>query len=165
MTIKEFGLGEDMPDAPKGRLLLIEMVPSTSWGANLRSELKRADWDKLRKQTYRGAGYKCIICGGVGPRWPVECHEIWEYDDEQSIQTLVGLEALCPACHEVKHFGRAFNEGNGGRAAHHLKNVNGWDRDRTNQHIRDAFVLWQDRSSKKWTLNLDWLKDHGVSVP
>lgn len=151
-------------DAPR-RMLIIEMVPQTSWGANLRRVLKRSQWDKLRRKVYLQAGNKCVICDGVGPRHPVECHEVWDYDDEALVQTLMGMEALCPACHEVKHFGRTLEVGNGGRAAHHLMNVNGWDRDQTNQHIHDAFTVWNYRSHKEWTLNLAWLESEGIPVP
>ena len=65
--------------------LTIELVPQSSWGNNLRSEanLSKGQWDKLRKESYRKANYKCEICGEKGPKWPVECHEIWHYDDEK----------------------------------------------------------------------------------
>jgi len=49
----------------------------------------------------------CETCGGCGPQYPVECHEIWNYDDTRLIQKLDGLIALCPDCHEVKHIGLA----------------------------------------------------------
>lgn len=38
---------------------------------------------------------------------PVECHEVWDYDDDRKIQRLERRVALCPACHEVKHAGLA----------------------------------------------------------
>jgi 5-methylcytosine-specific restriction endonuclease McrA len=86
--------------------LTIELVPKTSWCKNLRNELTQEDWDVLRKEAYRRAGYECEICGGRGEKWPVECHERWEYDDAANVQSLSGLVALCPKCHRVKHIGR-----------------------------------------------------------
>lgn len=85
--------------------LTIELVPSTSWFSNLRSLLSSEEWDKIRRGCYKNANYKCEICSGVGPKHPVECHETWEYDEKQGIQKLIGLIALCPSCHEVKHVG------------------------------------------------------------
>ena len=38
---------------------------------NNSTEVSRSVWDKLRKQTYRKANYRCEICGGKGPKWPV----------------------------------------------------------------------------------------------
>lgn len=93
--------------------LEIELVPSSSWGNNLRDEanLSRGDWDTLRRGCYERAGHKCEICGGVSWRTYggkrkkiVECHEIWSY--EGGVQRLEGLVALCSKCHRVKHIGR-----------------------------------------------------------
>ena len=104
--------------------LTIELVPKTIWYSNLRSELSKAEWDRLRKIAYRKADYHCEICGGQGPKWPVECHEIWEYDDQNSVQTLKGLTAICPDCHRVKHIGRAQIMGEYDLALKHLMKVN-----------------------------------------
>jgi len=52
--------------------LTIELVPKTCWYTNLRSELPKSKWDKLRKKSYQEADYKCQICGGKGNRHPVE---------------------------------------------------------------------------------------------
>ena len=57
--------------------LTIELVPKTAWYKNVRSEVSKDRWDELRKECYRNANYKCEVCGGTGPKWPVECHEIW----------------------------------------------------------------------------------------
>lgn len=145
--------------------LTVELVPSTSWGANLRSELSKKDWDMLRKRQYAEAGHVCEVCGGRGSRHPVECHEIWEYDDESHVQTLKGLIALCPSCHEVKHLGFAFVRGVEKRAIAHLKNVNGWDTRKVNDYIRAAFQQHALRSAYRWTLDLEWLRTVGVEPP
>ena len=145
--------------------LRVELVPSTSWGANLRSELTKSQWDRLRKAQYVLAGHRCEICGGKGPRHPVECHEVWDYDDEVGAQTLVRLIALCPRCHEVKHYGLAESRGNGRRALKHLMLVNRWTEDEAVAHIKAAAVQWQERSEHQWILDLRWLENHGVPIP
>jgi hypothetical protein len=48
-------------------------------------------WDRLRHQVTAEAGNRCEICGGRGRRWPVECHEVWHYDDTTKIQRLERL--------------------------------------------------------------------------
>ena len=53
--------------------LTIELVPSTCWFSNVRSNISKQDWDRLRKETYKKANYRCEICGGVGRNHPVEC--------------------------------------------------------------------------------------------
>ena len=140
--------------------LTIELVPRGQWGANLRSELPKAQWDRLRKATYAAAGYCCEICGGRGPKWPVECHERWEYDDDTKVQKLVGLIALCPSCHRVKLIGRSMSIGHGDEAVRHLMKVNGWSASDANHYIQAAFETWSKRSREDWTLDLAWLEQH-----
>lgn len=76
--------------AVEERHLTIELVPNTCWYSNVRSNVAKKDWDTLRYHTYKQASHRCEICGGVGQQHPVECHEIWDYDDQQHIQTLTG---------------------------------------------------------------------------
>jgi len=45
-----------------------------------------AVWDRLRRQVAAEAGERCEIFGGRGRRWPVECHEVWDYDEEHNVQ-------------------------------------------------------------------------------
>ncbi len=93
--------------------LTIELVPKTSWCHNVRALTDELGWDRIRRQVYRQAGYRCEICGGRGPEHPVECHEVWRYDDRTRVQLLVRMIALCPACHQVKHLGLANVQGRG----------------------------------------------------
>jgi len=144
--------------------LLVELVPQSSWGSNLRSELPRKDWDRLRRAQYAKAGNLCEVCGGKGRRHPVECHEIWSYDDKNHVQTLDGLIALCPGCHEVKHLGLAGARGRTPEALRHLAKVNGWTHEQALHHAAEAFVLWDQRSRHPWTLDLTWL-DRGSEEP
>lgn len=146
-------------------MLSVELVPKTSWGDNLRSRFKPSEWDTLRFACYAAAGHKCEVCGGVGKKHPVECHEIWQYDDENHVQTLQGLIALCPACHEVKHFGRAQATGNGARALNHLARVNGWTDAQAKAHVEAAFTMWRKRSQSNWTLDLSKIEVKNLPRP
>ena len=137
--------------------LTIELVPSTQWGANLRAVLPKKDWDTLRKKCYQKASHKCEICSDVGPRWPVECHEKWHYDDKKKVQTLTGLIALCPNCHLVKHFGRACSIGKKEKALNHFIAVNKCDLAAAQSYIKQVFEIWENRSKKPWSLDVSWL--------
>ena len=160
MSFIEFGFEE-----PTTKTLTVELVPSTSWGANLRSELPKKDWDNLRKAQYANAGYRCEICGGKGRKHPVECHETWDYNDETHIQTLTGLIALCPSCHRVKHLGFAFVKGRGQEAIAHLMKVNGWSPEDTQHYVEAVFEEHARRSKHQGTLDLEWLRSVGVDPP
>jgi hypothetical protein len=139
--------------------LTIELVPSTSFYSNVRSNVSKERWDEIRKQSYEKANYKCEICGDKGKnqgyRHDVECHEIWEYDDENLIQTLLGYISLCPKCHTVKHIGLAQIQGNFDMAVKHLCKVNDISQTEASQIIKDAFDKWKERSKNKYKLNLN----------
>ena len=120
------GILEEITRAFGSPRLTVELLPATTWGSNLRTALRISQWDKLRRRTCEAAGHRCEVCGGVGRQYRVACHERWEFDDAQSWQRLVGLIALCPACHDVKHFGRANENGRGPDAKLHLCEINGW---------------------------------------
>lgn len=86
------------------RKLTFEFVPVPLWGNNLSHRMTRASWQKIRIETINAQGEVCGICGSN--ERPLECHERWEYDDENHIQTLTGFIALCRKCHAIKHYGR-----------------------------------------------------------
>ncbi len=142
-------------EAPR---LTIELVPSSCWYTNVRSRVSRAEWDCIRKAVYRRAGYTCEICGGTGPKHPVECHEVWRYDDDRKVQRLVRMIALCPACHRVKHIGKASVDGRYAEARRHLAQVNGWTQEQAERYVKASFRVWKRRSRHAWTLDVSILE-------
>ncbi len=151
-------------NTPSTAHLTIELVPKTCWFSNVRWEVSKEEWEKLKKMTSQRGEYRCEICGSRGPQWPVECHEIWNYDDQKHIQTLAGLIALCPDCHEVKHMGLANVRGRGSIAAQHLAKVNSWTKERAEQYIASQFELWEERSKHTWQLDIRWLEQFDIHV-
>jgi hypothetical protein len=145
-------------------MLTIELVPRTSWFRNVRSHVSAAEWERLKKLTFKRAGYRCEVCGGRGPRWPVECHEVFAYDDERHVQRLERLVALCPDCHEAKHIGLAGVRGRGGTAIAHLARVNGWSISDAELYLEACFEQWHRRSCHEWRLDLSYLERLGVAV-
>ena len=139
--------------------LTIELVPQTAWYSNVRSNVTKAEWDVLRKACYKAAGYKCEVCSGKGPKHPVECHEIWDYNDETCDQTLKGLVALCPNCHKCKHVGYARISGNYDMALAHLAKVNEITSEEAEKYVDESFVLWEQRSQKEWKLDITILEN------
>lgn len=144
--------------------LTIELVPSSSWLNNVRAIVSRKQWDILRNQVYDQAWNVCQICGEVGPKHPVECHEIWHYDDKKLIQKLEGMIALCPNCHMVKHIGLAQIQNKSEQALKHFMKVNGLKKKEADKYVADAFVKWADRSRKIWKLDISFLERYGIDV-
>jgi len=157
---RKHALAPSLPvGVPSGRLT-VELVPKTSWYNNIRALVDELVWDRIRRQVYRQADYRCELCGDRGPEHPVECHEVWRYDDRTRVQTLVRMIALCPACHQVKHLGFASVKGKSAQARAHLARVNGWTLAQADAYIGEAFRVWAQRSQGPWTLDLDGLRPY-----
>ena len=143
--------------------LTIELVPSSCWFSNVRSHVPSSVWEVLKKQTAKLTRYRCEICAGRGRRWPVECHEVWLYDDKTHTQTLVRLIALCPMCHKVKHIGLASVNGEFDEVRAHLMKVNQWPQQATaDAYIARAFHIFEERSQHEWALDISYLKRFGI---
>ncbi len=139
--------------------LTIELVPATSWGANLRDILTPAAWDRLRRHVYAHYSHRCAICGAGGR---LHCHEVWHYDDAKHVQRLEGCMALCTLCHAVKHLGHTGILASQGkldaeRVVAHFCRVNTCDRATFQAHRHAAFAQWHERSRFEWTVDLDVL--------
>lgn len=103
--------------------LNFEMVPDGCWYSNLRSLISPRQWDALRKKAYARADGRCMICGAPSKR--LEAHERWEYDEENAVQRLKDIIAVCPACHAAIHIGRTQLKGDARAAEEHFMKVNG----------------------------------------
>lgn len=142
----------------------IELVPQTCWFSNVRFAVSKSRWDTIKSAVAAKAWNVCRICGDVGPKHPVECHEIWHYDDVKLIQKLTGMIALCPNCHMVKHFGFAQISGKSEKAIKHLMKINELTRLTAEATVKRAFVVWERRSKKQWKLDISTLSEYGIDV-
>jgi 5-methylcytosine-specific restriction endonuclease McrA len=144
--------------------LTIELVPMSSWYSNVRSNVSKAEWDRLRHKSYEQANHVCEICGDIGTnqgyRHKLECHEIWDYDDVNLKQTLTGLISLCPYCHTVKHTGLAITNGKLELVIEHLMNVNNLTSDQAVEYIEESFKIWRERNKKTYSLDISFLDDY-----
>lgn len=146
--------------------LTSELVPKTCFYTNLRSELPKAQWDKIRKASYEKAGHVCEICGDTGKnqgvKHAVECHEIWDYIKEgnKRTQKLIGVISLCPNCHKVKHPGLANVKGEIEIVYSQLMKVNGMKRSEAENYLELVFGLWQEQSKYSWELDISWLDNN-----
>jgi hypothetical protein len=145
------------------REFTVELVPRGCWGRNLRSLLTEEAWEELRGRWAKRAGNACEICLGKGGKWPVEIHEEWQYDDHAHVQHLQGLIALCPDCHELKHWGRTKNISPGARleAVARLKRFRLFTTEEAEQFLADAERRVRQRSEHEWRVDLSWLSTEG----
>ncbi len=134
--------------------LKIDLIPKTAWYHNLRKLVGRYVWEKkITPKTKEHYGNKCGICGDQGHR--LECHELWEYDDERHIQKLLGFIALCSYCHKVTHMGNTKILAKQGyvdleEVFKHFCAVNKCSMAEYKKHEKEAFGLWRERSQYEW---------------
>jgi hypothetical protein len=144
--------------------LTIELVPRTAWYTNVRSNVSKDEWDRLRRKSYALANNVCEICGDTGKsqgyKHNVECHEIWDYDDANKAQTLTGLISLCPYCHKCKHPGLAQINGELNIVINQLMKVNNISKDDAEKLIDEAFNLWRERSKHEWKLDISYIENY-----
>jgi hypothetical protein len=129
--------------------LTIELVPKSCWYSNVRSNVRTSEWDVIRKKCYENANNKCEICSSTGLEqgynYSVECHEIWKYNDDNHLQILIGVIALCPYCHKTKHVGLAQIKNEEDIVIKQLMTVNNISRNDAKNYIQNSFNIWRER--------------------
>lgn len=141
----------------KNYKLNFELVPDSCWYSNLRSELPKEVWYRIRKKAYARAGGKCMICGGPCAR--LEAHEQWEYDDKEGVQRLKNVVAVCRSCHEVIHIGRTQLMGREREASEHFMKVNGCSYSEYRKALGEANEAHRERSRREWKLDVSRLPE------
>jgi hypothetical protein len=160
--------------------LTVELVPRTAWWTNVRSNVTRAEWEKCKTYAKAQSHFPgrpdlptCLICGSNGTtqgrRHRVEADEIWDYDDDHQLQTLVGIRPLCPMCHSVKHLGRTRQVSSPeqwARVIEHIEWVNGreWTETYLEDYLEIVFAIWEARSQMEWRLDISFLTRIGISA-
>lgn len=156
--------------------LEFQFIPRTMSGINARNKCPKEQWDMARFACYQRAGYICEVCGQVGPKHPVECHEYWEWNKQAGIQRLVKLIALCPKCHQAVHLGHTISKlapvrSSGGMLMAnevylnillHVCSVNGWTLKQTRANLAIASRLHNERSKQVWKLDVSLVSDFEV---
>ena len=147
--------------------LTIELVPARAWFSSLYQLYKRSNqlnrWRRIKKELFRREGRRCWICGKEDVR--LEAHEFWEYDDENHVMRLRAIHHLCHLCHKVKHIGFWCYTLDGRRLLEregltkedlikHFCKVNNCTPEEFEEHKREAFQKWRERSKYKWKINL-----------
>ncbi|UXF74652.1 hypothetical protein K7574_21395 (plasmid) [Stenotrophomonas maltophilia] len=144
--------------------LTIELIPSSCWYKNVRSNVRVATWSRLQSLISTASGGRCEVCGGQGPQHPVECHEVWTFDDRLLRQRLDRLVALCPACHGVKHLGRWLARGQVQRPLAWYCHVNHVTPAEAAAAVRAALELNAQRSRRQYRLDVSWLQRVDVDL-
>lgn len=138
--------------------LNFEFVPDGCWYSNLRTILSKAQWDFIRNDAKERAGGKCMICGRKCSN--LEAHERWSYDEENGIQKLEDVVAVCKECHGVIHMGfTQLKRDNVEKYEDHFMRVNDCSYAEYRAALNQANIDHRRRNKvNEWKLNLNYLR-------
>jgi hypothetical protein len=128
------------------------LVPKPLWGKSAANLLKRAAWERIRRDVVLTAHNTCQVCSDALPGSALNCHELWAYDDEHGTATLVGLRMQCRNCDSAVHMGRAVKRGFGKAAIAQLVKVNVIGVREAQILYRSAIDEWRPRNEKQWRI-------------
>jgi hypothetical protein len=135
--------------------LIPHLVPKPLWGKSAAQLFKgkgRAVWKRIRTEALQVALNACQVCSDATPESVLNCHELWEYDDEHATATLVGLRIQCRNCDCAVHMGRAEKQGFLDVAIAQLCKVNGIGEPEAMTLYRRAKGVWSQRNKKQWRI-------------
>jgi hypothetical protein len=143
--------------------LHIQLIPKICWGNNVRTSVKKSDWDKIRKDVYERESYECRICREDGKS--LHAHEVWEWDEENLVQKLEDIIGICEACHNTIHYGRAQMIGKHKNAKEHFIKVNQCDEFDWYDEVDKAKMDFHRRSLiDDWKLDLSYIEEQGYEI-
>lgn len=136
--------------------LELHLIPESCFGSNLRKQLGNYQWDKLSKRIRTERNFTCDICDDTRIPKYMHLHEVWEFTN--GIQKLVGFECVCSTCHDVHHWGLSqIQNKDMDDLMMHACEVNGCMEHDFQQHIRQSFNIWRQRSYQNWKLDLSYM--------
>ncbi len=145
-------------------MIYLNLIPSSLWNLNLRKMLDAKSWQKLSTEIREEQNWTCLACGislkQLKSKKYFHCHEMWDFDDEKQEVKLLCLMTLCSHCHNATHFGYSSIMGKNIPAFKQICKVNKWDAQTTEMYLEGCFEEWSRRSSKKWTINYESIKDY-----
>jgi hypothetical protein len=145
------------------KLKTFDLLPQSTHYSNVRSNVTRSQWDKIRKEVYAESDHKCKWCRDTGfnqgRKHAVEAHELFHFDESTQTQTLTEIVALCPRCHSTQHIGLANIRGTIEDVFKHFMKV-------TRKTSVEAILILDKTTErfkvlnqiKEWKLDLTYLK-------
>jgi len=132
--------------------LIPVLVPKPLWGINAHDLLAWETWQHIRRDTFAQDNHVCVICE---QQLPLECHEVFSYDDTAGVAVLEKLESRCTDCHACNHLGR-LRKRNPDEFRHALVRIGRLNKMKPEEVVllvKEAFRLHSTRT-KSWELKV-----------
>lgn len=151
------------------RVLKPAMVPVPLWKRSVCQTLgpKSKAWRSIRQQVIDEVSGTCDYCAQYYENGKnMVCHEIWEYDDQRHMATLMDFALACRDCNFALHPGAALEVGfrqeatgkgsiaqRGNQAIEHLSRVNGITLNEAQAMLGQALKVHRERSRhREWQI-------------
>jgi hypothetical protein len=70
--------------------------------------------------------------------------------------------ALCPDCHQIRHWGRSLADGRREETLRHLVEINRWTLNQAEHATAESMAQWEERSRHEWKSDYSWVtRTHG----
>lgn len=137
------------------RTLTPAATPAGLWQANLRFIFTPTEWEYVRTSLLDHVGNRCEVCGaGPSSEEPLECHEVFDWNIDTQVSTLVRVLALCRRCHHTQHIGLAAGLGVDREMRAHLQRVNRWTPRQTSNALSEVQHSWSATRNMNWSVDL-----------
>ena len=132
--------------------LLPVLIPKPLWGINAHNLLVGECWQRMRRDTFLRDKNRCVICG---EQKPLQCHEVFSFDDAEGIAVLTKLESRCEVCHDCNHLGRLYKTDPDAfkSALAYLGVINQLDPPDVIRLVKEAFRLHKTRT-RPWEMRV-----------
>ena len=147
-------------------ILPIELIPKSMHQYNVRARITEEQWKAVCKVVHKknvGNKWHCQVCHQKGTtqgfNHPVECHEVWEFDDKTRTQKLVNLKTLCPLCHKFTHLGLATKQGFANTVKEHGLRIRRMSISSIEKELKQQYSIANERGQYNWKLDLTYMNN------
>lgn len=135
------------------KILTVDVVPHTLNIKHLHTEIYRQQWDLISRVAYQRAGGQCECCGSTEG---LVYHTAWDYNFEDKVSTVAGLELLCNDCYRAKSLDPFFaaKDAREMDLLNYLIKVNNWGWEQSRLHIEQSIKDCSERFKILWRVDL-----------
>lgn len=144
-----------IPELP-AESLRFEFVPKSLRNNTLQSVLNYTDWETLSENLCEKR--ICSICGCKA--FGLYVNEFWSYDDENHMQSLRKITAVCEDCYRTLHADCCEYSQEVDEVLSHYAKVNACTLEEAETSLQDALDVWKERNTHQWTqkVNMEIVK-------
>ena len=97
----------------RGGYLYREPLPKSIHGFAPRKAVKASTWKKISTAVRAETDFCCCMCGKdcSQKKGTLHTHEVYEFDTDKKLATIVDLIPICIKCHNVIHFQGSMKRG------------------------------------------------------